>query len=293
MKNAKYLLPALFTGALALAQTSALADSAINIENNYAANSGVVYDDNGTGNYPIITTILSAPSGSIYNPGATLDGYTYGSWAYFAADTTGSLDLFYSKTANTGTETVPTVGDTILASGNWSPFDGIPEVGNSTANPIVVNGPGSQGNPPYAPGAPVLTTIPTINVGTNGHALNMSGLAGYYLQLNNVTISSNGITSGLVLPTHANATYQITDGANNSMTMFFWASSYSKDGAMGGDGLPTGPVTVTGFVDDFGNSAEFIPMSIGGLVVPEPSVLNICGLGSALAWVCYRLRKKA
>lgn len=295
MKNAKYLLPALFSGALALAQTSALADSAINIENNYAANAAVTYDDNGSGNYPIVTTILSAPSGSIYNPGASLDGYTYGNWSYMAADTTGSLDLFYSKTAAgpVANYPTPTVGDTILVQGVWSPFDGIPEIANGTAQAINVFGPGSQGNPPYPPGAPVLTTIPTINVGTNGHAINLSGLAGYYLQLNNVTISSNGITSGLVLPVHGNGTYQITDGANNSMTMFFWASSYSKDGAMGGDGLPTGPVNMTGFVDDFGNSAEFVPITINGLTVPEPSVLNICGLGSVLAWVCFRLRKKA
>jgi len=289
MKNAKYLLPALFTGALALAQTAALADSAIDIENNYLVNSAVVYDDNGSGNFPIITAILSAPSGSIYNPGATLDGYTYNNWSYLAADTTGSLDLFYSKTANSGTEIIPAVGDTIAASGNWSPFDGIPEIGSSTANPIIVNGPGSVGNPPYPPGAPVLTTIPTINVGTNGHALNASGLAGYYVKLNNVMISSNGISGGF-FPTHANGNYTITDPANNSMTMFFWASSYSSDGAMGGSAIPQGLVNMTGFVDDFGNSAEFVPISI--TAVPEPSALNLYGIGSVVAFVGYRLRRK-
>jgi len=290
MKKAKCLLPVLFTGALALVQTSALADSAFNIENNYALGAGVTYDDNGSGNFPVVTAILSAPSGSVYNPGATLDGYTYFNWSYLAADTTGSLDLFYSPNTNSGSYTTPAVGDTIIVSGAWSPFDGIPEVGK-TSSGIVVNGPGSTGNPAYPPGAPVVSTIPTINVGTNSHGLNGSGLAGYLVQLNNVTISSNGISSGLVFPTHANGTYTITDGGANSMTMFFWASSYSKDGAMGGTAIPQGSVDITGFVDDFGNSAEFIPISITS--VPEPSAMSLCGIGSVLALVGWRWRKKA
>jgi len=290
MKKAKWLLPALFTGALALAQTSALADSAANIMN-YPANSSVTYDDNGSGNYPIVTAILTAPSGSVYNPGATLDGYTYGNWSYLAADTTGSLDIFYSKTAlgPLANYPTPTVGDTILVQGNWSPFDGIPEVGNSTLNPINVTGPGSQGNPPYSPGAPLLATIPVINVGTNGHALNSSGMAGRYLQLNNVTISGTAANWTV----HANNTGTITDSGGNSMTMFLWASSYSTCGAIAASGgaVPTGLVDMTGFVDDFGNSAEFVPTSI--TVVPEPSAMSLCGIGSVLALVYGRWRKKA
>lgn len=292
MKKTKCLLPALFAGALALAQTCAFADSAASIETQ-AINTAVTYDDNGSGNYPIVTAILSAPSGSVYNPGATLDGYTYTSWAYLAADTTGSLDMFYKPASNTGSYATPVVGDTILATGNYSPFDGIPEVATSAANPIVVNGPGSSSNPAYPPGAPVVTSIPTINVGTNGgNNINTSGLAGYYLQLNNVTITTNGapVAGGMLFPTHATATYGITDGAN-SMTMFFWASSYSTDGAMGGTVIPEGEVDITGFVDDFGNSAEFVPISI--TAVPEPSALSLCGIGSVLALVCRRLRKKA
>jgi PEP-CTERM motif len=286
MKNSKYLLPALFTGALALAQTSVLADSAAMIESQ-ASGSAATYDDNGTGNYPVITTILSAPVGA-------LDGYTYGNWAYLAADTTGSLDIFYSSTANNGSETVPTVGDTITVAGTYSPFDGIPEVAK-TGTAITVNGPGSQGNPPYAPGAPVVTTIPTINVGTTlpaGAGVNASGLAGYYLQLNNVTIGASGN-----FPTHANLTTTLTDQGGNSMTMFFWASSYSTDGALGGTAIPQGLVDVTGFVDDFYTSstgvtsAEFVPMSF--TVVPEPTAMALSGLGSLLALAGYRLRKKA
>src|SRR5208283_5345232 len=155
MKNAKCLLPALFTGALALAQTGALADSAIDIQATGPTGGPVTYDDNGSGNFPIVTAILSAPSGSVYNPGASLDGYTYNNWAYFAADTTGSIDIFYSKTAAgpAANYPTPTVGDTILAQGVYSPFDGIPELENGTAQAINVFGPGTQGNSPYPPGA--------------------------------------------------------------------------------------------------------------------------------------------
>jgi hypothetical protein len=302
MKNTKYLLPALFTGVLALAQSSAFADDAIDIENNYTtAAQAVTYDDNGTTLYPIVTAILSAPHGSVYNPGATLDGYTYSSWAYYAADTTGSLDIFYSSSAagplaNYGT---PTVGDTILVQGTYSPFDGIPEIENGTPQAINVFGPGSSGNPPYAPGAPALTSIPTINVGTNGNSINMSGLAGYLLSLNNVTISSvSNFTAGTTTllsnwATHANNEGLITDQGGHSMTMYLWASSYSTCGAIAASGgaIPTGLVDMTGFVDDFGNSAEFIPISI--TAVPEPAALSLCGLGSLLAFAGYRLRKKA
>jgi hypothetical protein len=187
---------------------------------------------------------------------------------------------------------VPTVGDQILVNGNWSPFDGIPEVANSAAHPISVQL-GSQANPPYNP-VPVVTTIPTINVGTtlpNGGGVNASGLAGTLVQLNNVTIGSSGN-----FPTHNNLTTTVSDGVN-SMTLYFWASSYSTIGAMGGTPIPDGTVDITGFVDDFytsssnTTSAEFVPISI--TEVPEPSAMALCGLGSALAWVGYRLRKKA
>ena len=263
--------------AIGMSGSDALADTAATIET-YASGTGVTYDGGGV-NYPIVTAILSAPHGTVYNPGATLDGYTYNNWSYLAADASGSLDLFYSSTLSEP-YTTPTVGDTIAVQslsagpgGNYSPFDGIPEIGNSAANPLTIQGPGSSGNSPYNP-VPALTTIPTINVGTNAFAINSSGLAGTLIQLNNVGISANGAT---LFPTHSNATWLITDASGNSMTLFFWASSYSTDGAMGGTPLPGGTVDMTGFVDDFGNTAEFVPMSI--TVVPEPATLALAGLG--------------
>jgi hypothetical protein len=233
----------------------------------------------------------------MYNPGTSLDGYTNHNWSFLAQDTTGSLDMFYSSTAGGAQAYNRSVGDSIVVQGTYTPFNGIPEIGNGAAQAISVTF-GTAGNPFYTP-APLVTTIPVINVGTNGRGLNASGLAGAYLQLNNVTISNpttNGVSTAGYWGFHANVTAMIGDGSN-SMTMFLWASSYSTCAAIQAAGglIPTGPVDITGFVDDFsgstGTTAEFVPISI--TVVPEPAAIGLCGLGSLLAWVLYRLRKKA
>jgi len=285
MKNIRPLLSVLVTATVALAQATALADSAVNILN-YSTGTAVTYDDYASsGSFPVITTILTRPG--------TLDGYTYGNWSYFAQDTTGSLDLFYSTSVAGGQGYTPVVGDMILASGNYSPYSGIPEIANSAGHPFSVTY-GSSGNAFYSP-LPVLTTIPVINVGTNGHAVSQSGLSGTLLQLKDVKIS--GLPANWTV--HANMTGTITDQSNNSMTMYLWASSYSTCGAIAanGDPIPTGLVDMTGFISDFYSTVtssitpEFVPTSI--TVVPEPFALNLCGLGAALAWVCYRLRRKA
>ncbi len=294
MKNIRPLLSVLVTAGVALAQATAWADTSASIQT-YASGTAATYNDNGSGNYPIVTVIASAPVGA-------LDGYTYGNYAYFAADPYGSLDIFYSSSAAGPAVNypLPTVGDTILVQGTYSPFDGIPEIENGTApaQAIDVFGPGSQGNPPYYT-TPVVTTIPTINVGTtlpNGGGINSAvqggrSLAGTLIQLDNVTIGATGNW-----PTHANLTTTVTDGVN-TMTLYFWASSYSTLGALGGTAIPQGQQDITGFVDDFYTSstgitaAEFVPLSFTS--VPEPSAMAFWGLGSALAWVCCRLRKKA
>jgi hypothetical protein len=291
MKNIRpFLITILAAATVVLAQPTAHAASASQIQLQ-ATGSSAAYDGNGS--YPIITTILSAPG--------TGDGYTYNNWSYLAQDPTGSMDMFYSSSLTTGTAWtglggtsgyIPHVGDQISVVGNYSPFNGIPEIANSTANPIAVTF-GSASNPFYTP-SPALTTISTINVGTNANGLNASGLAGTYLQLNNVLISGAGANWAV----HANVTGTITDGTG-SMTMFLWASSYSTAGAIaaGGGPVPTGPVNMTGFVDDFYSSssntttAEFVPTSI--TVVPEPATMGLCGLGSVLAFLCYRRCKKA
>ena len=301
------MLAASLASAIGLSGSDALADDAATIET-YASGTGVTYDGGGV-NYPIVTAILSAPHGSVYNPGATLDGYTYNNWSYLAADPSGSIDLFYSSSLSEPYSS-PTVGDTIVVEslsggpgGAYSPFDGIPEIANSSSYPLTIQGPGSSGNSPYNP-TPALTTIPTINVGTTlpaGGGINASGLAGTLLQLNNVTISGAGTTWA----THANTTATITDQSANSMVLYLWASSYSTDGAIAVGGItapdpsgapvPTGLVDMTGFVDDFYSSstgiteAEFVPVSITS-VVPEPTTLCLCGAG-ALLILTLRRRK--
>jgi hypothetical protein len=284
MKNVRPLLCALVTATVALAQATARADSAANIYA-YPTGSAVTYDDNGSGNYPVVSAILSAPG--------VVDGYTYKNWSYLAQDTTGSLDMFYSTSVVGGLGYTPLVGDTLIIAGNYSPFDGIPEIANSATHPLSVTY-GTSGNPLYS-ASPVLTTIPTINVGTNGYGLSLSGLGGKLLQLNNVTISGAGAN----WTTHANVTGTITDQSANSMTMYLWASSYSTAGAIAAAGgpVPTGLVDMTGFISDFYSTVtssiapEFVPTSI--TVVPEPMAMTLWGFGAALAWVGYRLRRKA
>jgi hypothetical protein len=140
----------------------------------------------------------------------------------------------------------------------------------------------------------LVSTIPTVNVPTLPFSV-----AGYFLQLNDVTIGGSGGVGGL-FPTYAQATtatetFTVTDSANNSMTLFDWVTSYSTDGAMGGTAVPTGPVNIDGFVDVFGTgtaaSAEFVPMVITS-VVPEPDALKLCGEGLLVA-ALYVFRKKA
>ena len=289
----KYLLASSAAIAVVSMGFNAMADDAATIEG-YATGTDVTYDGGGV-NYPVVTAILSQPQ--------TLDGYTYKSWSYLAADSSGSIDLFYS-TSVSEPYTSPTVGDTLSIQGNYSPFDGIPEIANSSANPLIINGPGASGVAPYNP-TPALTTIPTINVGftgANGTGVNASGYAGTLITLDNVSISGvynqSANTPSILLSswaTHANNQGVITDGSGNSMEMYLWASSYSTCGAIAaaGGAIPTGLVDITGFVDDFyssstGASAEFVPVSI--TAVPEPAIYGLGGAGALLALV-FRSRK--
>jgi len=240
---------------------------------------------NGNGSYPIVTWIASAPSGSIYNPGSSLDGYTYSNWAVYAADPTGGMDLFYNETISSY---VPTQGDALSIAGTYTPFDAFPEIENNAAGPLSITLE-SQGNTPYNP-VPIITTIPTINVGTNslpgGNGLNQSGLAGSIIELQNVTLGNAGSAWG----SHQNVTTTVSDGVN-TMTLYLWASSYSDAAAIAvanGGIAPTGLLDIYGFVDDFSNSAEFVPVEI--LAVPEPGTLVLAGLGG-LGLLLFRRRK--
>jgi hypothetical protein len=104
-------------------------------------------------------------------------------------------------------------------------------------------------------------------------------VAGYYVEIQNATISGSTGSFSSTFPTYpqaniADETYTITDGSG-SMTFFDWVTSYSVAAAMGGSAVPTGPVTLYGFVSSYGGVAEFTALSI----VPEPSTIALVGAG--------------
>ncbi len=212
----------------------------------------------------VITAVLSVPQ--------TLDGYTYTSWSFLTNDGTGSMDVF-GKLPTPNTEPTPTVGDAISATGTYTVFDGIPEIETLTALSNV-----STGN---AVTAPAVVTIPQVNATALSEPPDNNGINEYLVTVDNVQIDTNGTSTQATgnFPTHATATYTLSDGVN-ALTMFFWASSYSVDGAMGGTPIPQGDVDITGFADYFSPNAEFVPVSI--TAVPEPVTLGVLSLGSLL-----------
>jgi hypothetical protein len=266
----KLLTATAVASAIGMVGSTAMASNIASIETQANNSTASITSD------PVIEAILSQPG--------TFDGKTYTGWSYLVQDSSGSLDIFYSSTASSY---VPVVGNAVSISGNFSPFDGIPEVDNSTANPLSISTV-STGNAV----APSIATIPQVNVTSEtANDIINTPYAGYYVQLDNVTISGAG---GLFPTAGANASYTLTDTSNNSMVMFFWTTSYSTDGAMGGTTIPSGEVDVDGFVDYFAGSSEseFVATSI--TPVPEPGSMALYGVGSVLAGLfSYRFRKQA
>jgi hypothetical protein len=197
----------------------------------------------------------------------------------FAADSTGSLDLYGALPS--GTTFTPAVGDAISASGTYSPYDQIPEVESLTALNLF-----STGN---SVATPSVYAIPTLTASTTIPLT----MAGYLVTLDNVSLYTDSAATIPVsgnFATHANTTLYAKDASGNIMEVYVWASSYSTDGAMGGTPIPTGTVDMTGFVDESsGYPVEFVPMSITS--VPEPATLSLCGAGGLLMLV-FRLRRK-
>ena len=219
--------------------------------------------DNASGQYPVVTTILSQPG--------TVGSLSYTSWSFLVQDSTGSMDI-YGTPANLNY--TPTVGDGIQATGEYYPYHQIPEL----ESPFSGVSAKSSGN---AVPAPKVTTIPTINVATLPQ-----NVAGYMLELDKVTISGISSFDG------ANLTGSIKDGSNNSMTLYYWPTSYSVAYAnLGGTTVPTGPVNMTGFVSVYNSVAEFTPITISTASVPEPGSLVLLGTGLAAAAMMFLRRR--
>ncbi len=273
------LLVTAVAAAVVLSGVRVYADDAYDIETGYSVNQYAQYDNTAgydPSHYPMISVIGSSPS--------TIDGYSYYNYAALAQDHTGSLDLYISATTLTtltaNANASLAVGDGINAAGQWNPYHQIPEFTFVTTpasnNYLNVT---STGN--VALDAGVGPKVVTVSQGDVGSLT--AGLQGYYLEIQNATISGNDTNSPGYFPTpnQGNWTYTLTD-SSGSMTLYDWVTSYSDCGAMGSNLVPTGPVNVYGMVSVYGYGAtaspEFIPFAISG-VVPEPSAFLLAGMG--------------
>jgi hypothetical protein len=253
MNTCKRIVSSAVIGLAALSSAPAWASSISAIE---AAGSGTQTVDSGT-----VTAILSQPG--------MFNGKTYTSWSFLVDDGTGSMDM-YGTLAGLGY--TPTVGDTITATGAYAPYHQIPELAptsiaiTSTTNSYV---PGSE---------PTVGTISASSLNPAiGTALPFS-VAGHYITVSNVTIGGLSGTFGI-----ANLTGTITDGSGNSMSLYYWPTSYSVANAnLFGQTIPTGPVNITGFDSVYSTSSapEFTPISI--TAAPEPASLALLALGGLL-----------
>jgi len=247
----------LLGGALAsaglLLSASAWAADILTIQSQLSGTAGLTLDSG-----PVVTAIMSQPG--------TINGHTYSSWAVLAQDSTGSIDVF-SSSASFGTY-VPTVGDVITATGTYSPYHQIPELGTLTSISLV-----SQGS--------TLPSRPIANIGDLNLSLTIpQTLAAYPVEIDNVTMytDSAATTPATGNFPNANTGYYIKDTSGNVMELYYWVTSYSCDGAMIGTPIPTGTFDVVGLLSQSGTfGVEITPYSF--TMVPEPSTAALAGLG--------------
>jgi hypothetical protein len=137
----------------------------------------------------------------------------------------------------------------------------------------------STGNP--VPGA-ITATIAEMNVPTLPY-----NIAGYLIDLDNVTINASGagdntLTAGEKFGT-SNLQFTVTDGIN-SEELFYYPSSYSLanfnlDGVVIPQGSQTVDMVGIASVYPTGPAPEFIPFSITD--VPEPVSTGLMVVGAA------------
>ena len=267
------LFVAAVAAAVVVSGVRVYADDAYDIYT-YAPSQFLSYDNlaglDSAGGYPVITAIASMPS--------TYGGHFFNGYTAMAQDQTGSLVLFISPAGLTNlthnaSQTLA-VGMGVNVGGTYQPYHQIPEVGFFTTPSSghyfhVTSTLNSLPTPP-------VTTVSHINVATLPQDMN-----GYYMELENVTISGSTGSYSSVFPGYlsniAAESYTVTDNTG-SMTMFDWTTSYSGCSALGGTPVPTGPVDIYGFISyNTGGPAEFSPL----VIVPEPSTIVLAGLGLA------------
>lgn len=279
----------LFTGAIVaavvLSGVKVYADTAADIEQYYATSNTVAYDDSyNTGSYPVITAIASQPG--------TFGGRYFTGWSLLVADGSGSLDLFTTasilNTISTNSYTTPAVGDAIKVNGFWAPYHSIPELAFATSSAHQISYSANYIFKVSSGNATPATPNFTINqINTPALVTNQVGVAGWYIEVDNVTFSGSTGSFQSVFPNNSQAnlvdeSYTITD-STGSMEMFDYVTSYSTSAALGGTAVPTGACNVYGFLSVYPSSAlaggglpEFTAISI---VVPEPSTVMLVGLG--------------
>jgi hypothetical protein len=257
----KYLLVGIVWMAAAFFGANALAANISTIEAG-GPDTLVTLDSN-----PVITSILSQPG--------TFGARTYLDWSFLVQDSTGSIDIYGTPVLNGYT---PKIGDAITLFGTnspsrFAPYNQIPEI--VAADVVRV----SSGNPV----APTVATIPQLSQTTLPFSI-----AGYDIELQNVLISCGPATFS-----SANTSYTIRDAANDSMTLLFSPATYSTDGAMVGNTVPTGLVDIFGIdsVSGTGGSAtaQFIPIAI--TAAPEPGAVSVLAASGALLALGLRKRR--
>ena len=125
---------------------------------------------------------------------------------------------------------------------------------------------------------PPVFTIPQLTASTTIP----ESQAGYVLQLTNVTIYTD---SAATIPAsgnfpNSNTAFYVKDSSSNIMTMYFWVTVESVDGAMIGTPIPTGPVNLTGHVEVYpGLPVEIVPLAFTAVPVspPVPSPAPLLG----------------
>lgn len=286
------LVAGVVASAVVLVGTRVLADNAWDIMSYTASNTVVTYDGSGDGgnNQAIVDAIVSQPW--------TILNRTYTSWSLLVGDAGGSL-LIYASTANLAAVnyTSPAIGDQITVTGNYAPYHSIPEFGAPYTTFTKLSG----GNAvPGAIGTSIGTVLANAGLGntdssygnthpSHGQAnLALSeGLNADIVEIPDVTISGQAT---LVNFPNTNYTFTMTDSGNNSLTMYFWVSSYECDGAMIGAPIPTWPVNVYGFLSSYPSKLatslggtniwqdELTPTAFVG-AIPEPSSFMLAGMG--------------